>query len=91
MGEHITIELDADALARARTAARAQGIAMEDCLKKLITAHLPNKVPENRQKALLARIIGIGSSEYPTDIAKDKDKLIGEAARQEHLEETRQK
>jgi hypothetical protein len=27
----------------------------------------------------------------PTDVAKDKDKLIGEAASQEHLEETKKK
>jgi hypothetical protein len=39
---------------------------------------------------LLAKIIGMGSSEHPTDIASDKDKLIGEAVWEEYLRETKQ-
>jgi hypothetical protein len=33
----------------------------------------------------------MASTGEPTDIARDKDKLIGEAAWQEYLEETKQK
>ena len=90
MTKHVSIELDEDDLARARLAAEAQGIAMEDYLKKLIAAHLPFETSESRQKFLLSKIIGMGSSKHPTDIAKDKDKLIGEAVWEEYLRETKQ-
>ena len=90
MNKHVTIELDEDELARARVAAEARGIAMEDYLKRLIAAHLPFETPESRQKELLAKIIGMGSSEHPTDIARDKDKLIGQAVWEEYLRETKQ-
>jgi hypothetical protein len=39
---------------------------------------------------LLSKIIGMGSSKEPTDIAKDKDRFLAEAAWQEHLHETKQ-
>jgi hypothetical protein len=90
MTKHITIELDESELARAHVAAEARGIAMEDYLRRLIAAHLPFETPENHQKALLAKLIGLGSSRHPTDIAKDKDRLIGEAVWVEHLRETKQ-
>jgi hypothetical protein len=90
MNEHVTIELDEDELARAHVAAEARGIAMEDYLKRLIAAHLPSDTPESQQKVLLAKIIGMGSSEHPTDIAKDRDKLIGEAVREEYRREPKQ-
>ena len=44
-----------------------------------------------QQKIYLSKIIGMVSTTEPTDIAKDKDKLIGEAVWQEYLEETKQK
>ncbi len=39
----------------------------------------------------VSSIFGLVQDGEPTDIARDKDKLIGEAAWQEHLEETNQK
>jgi hypothetical protein len=90
MTKHITIELEEDDVAKARVAAEARGMVMEEYLKGLIAAHLPVEAPESRQKILLAKIIGMGSSEHPTDIARDKDKLIGEALWDEHLRETKQ-
>ena len=85
MNKHVTIELDEDELARAHVAAEARGIAMEDYLKGLIAGHPPFETSESQQKALLAKIIGMGSTEHPTDIAKDKDKLIGQAVCHEHV------
>jgi hypothetical protein len=90
MNKHVTIELDEHELARAHLAAEAHGIAMEDYLKGLIAEHLPSETPESQQKALLAKIIGMGSTQQPTDIAKDKDKLIGQAVWEEYLRETKQ-
>src|SRR5262249_4961227 len=87
MTKHLTIELDENELARAHV---ARGIAMEDYLKRLIAAHLPLQAPENRQGALLRKIIGLGSTTDPTHIAKDKDRFRGEAVWEEHLRETKQ-
>jgi hypothetical protein len=90
MTKHVTIELDENDLARAHLAAEARGIAIEDYLKWLIAAHLPLQASEKRQRTLLGKIIGMGSTAEPTDIAKDKDRLIGEAVWEEHLRKTKQ-
>ena len=42
-------------------------------------------------KGMFRAYLGSVKDGEPTDIAKDKDKLIGEAVWQEHLEETKQK
>jgi hypothetical protein len=91
MTKHVTIALDEEKLERARVAAEAQGVGMEDYLSRLVSDHLPIDVSESRRETLLAELIGMGSSEHPTDIAKDKDKLIGEAVWEEYLRKTRQK
>jgi hypothetical protein len=36
-------------------------------------------------------VFGLGASAEPTNIARDKDKMIGGAVREEYLEETGQK
>jgi hypothetical protein len=91
MNKHISIELDEEALARARSAAEAQGIDTEVYLRKLITANLPVAGAQSRQQMFLAKIFGMGSSAEPTDIARDKDRLIGEAVWEEYVRETKQK
>ena len=90
MGEHVTIELSEAELARARLAAEAQGIAIEEYLRKLVAANLPSAGAQGRQRMLLSKIIGLGSSDEPTDIALEKDKLLGEAVWKEHLRKTKQ-
>lgn len=90
MTEHVTIQMDEEALARAREAAEAEGITTELYLEKLIAAYLPVSVSRDRQKQLLSKIFGLGSTAEPTDIAKDKDKLVGEAVWQEYLRGTKQ-
>lgn len=89
MTEHVMIELDEAELSRARLAAEAQGVAMEVYLRKLIAANLPIEGVRGRQKMLLSKIIGMGSSDEPTDIARDKGRLVGEAVWQEHLRRPR--
>ena len=77
MTKHVTTELNESEVARAHSG-------------RPIGAHLPFEVPENQRKALLRKIIDLGSAADPTDIAKDKDRLIGEAVWDEHLRETKQ-
>jgi hypothetical protein len=90
MTKHVTIELDDAELSRARLAAEAQGVAIEVYLRKLIAANLPVGGVHGGQKMLLSKIIGMGSSDEPTDIAHDKDRLVGEAVWKEHLRQTKQ-
>jgi hypothetical protein len=88
MTEHVTIELDAEALQAARLAAEAEGVAMEVYLRQLITANLPVPGFQARPNKFLEEIFGMGSSAEPTDIAKDEDKLIGEAVWEGYLRKT---
>jgi len=91
MTRHLMIELDEAELARARLAAEAEGVAIEVYLRKLVAANLPvGGVGRSRQRMLLSKIVGMGSSDEPTDIARDKDRLIGEAVWKEHLRKTKQ-
>ena len=91
MTEHVTIPLDEDELARARLAAEANGVAIEVYLRALVAAHLPVTDASSKQRFYLSKIFGMGSTAEPTDIAKDKDRLIGEAVWEEYLRETKQK
>jgi len=84
------IELDEEAIALARREAQARGVPTEEYLRALVTANLPTETVLNRQRAQLEKIFALGSSAEPTDIARDKDKLIGEAVWEEYLRETKQ-
>lgn len=86
MTEHITIELDEESLARE---AQARGVPTEEYLRARVTANLPTETALNRQQVQLGKIFALGSSTEPTDIARDKDKLVGEAAWAEYLRETK--
>ena len=89
MRVRITIPLDDALLERARAEAAARGIAVEAYLSDLVRQHLPPSDPA--VKADVSSIFGLVKDGKPTDIARDKDKLIGEAVWQEYLEETKQK
>jgi len=91
MTKHVSIELDEDELARAHLAAEASGVAIEVYLRTLIAAHLPTADAHTKQQFYLSKIFGMGSTAEPTDIAKDKDRLIGEAVWEEYLRKTKQK
>jgi hypothetical protein len=90
MTKHIMIELDEAELARVRVAAEAQGIAIEEYLRQLIAASLPIESARDRQKMLLSKIIGMGSSDEPTNIGADKDGLLAEAVWKDYVRGTKQ-
>ena len=64
-------------------------MSVEAFLIDLVTNRLLLIPPATRCD--VSSIIGLVSSGEPTDIARDKDKMIGEAVWQEYLEETKQK
>jgi hypothetical protein len=89
MSTSVTISLDEATLQRARIAASERGMTVQAFLADLIKRLHP-LVPEP-QKSDVSSIIDMVSEGEPTDIAKEKDKLVGEAVWQEYQRETRQK
>ena len=83
----IFVPIDEADLERARAAAADRGMTVEAYLAELVTLNLP--LP-NPKKCDVSSIFGLVQDGEPTDIAKDKEKLIGEAAWQEYLSETKQ-
>ena len=91
MTQHVTIALDEQELSRARHLAESLGVTLEEYLQRLVRGQLsipPSTAAPERDFSL---IFGVGESAEPTNVAKDKHKLIGEAVWQEYLEETGRK
>ena len=86
---HVSIPLETEEMHRASEAARAQGVTVEDYLRLLVSNHLPT-VPDPDAKADISILFDIFESDEPTDIARDKDKMVGEAVWKEHLRKTGQ-
>ena len=82
MRAKIVVPLDDAVFERARAEAAARGMAVEAYLSDLVRQHLPTRD---------SLVKGDVSSIAPTDVARDKDKLLGEAASQEHLKEKKHK
>jgi hypothetical protein len=79
MTEHVTISLDAEHLERARREARRLGVSVESYLSRLVRGNLPTSAPAVPDKPHISAIFGIGASAEPTDVAGDKDVMVGEA------------
>jgi hypothetical protein len=89
MTVQITIPIDDASLERVRAFATARGLSVEAYVAELIRT-LPSPARQVVQGDV-SSIFGLVQDGEPTDIARDKDRLIGEAVWQEHLEETNQK
>ena len=86
MGQHVTLNLGEQELQRAQAAAAELGVELETYLERLIAWHV---APANREdNSGIASMFGLipASAGEPTDIARDKDRLIGEAVLKEHAE-----
>ena len=86
---HISIPLEPDEMHRASEAARAQGVTVEDYLRRLVSNHLPT-IAAPVAKADVSILFDMFETDEPTDIARDKDKMVGEAVWKEHLRKTGQ-
>lgn len=89
MTVHVSIPLESEDLHRASEAARAQGVTVEDYLRLLVSNHLP-ALPPPGAKSDISILFDIFETDEPTDIARDKDKMVGEAVWKEHLRKTGQ-
>ena len=91
MIQHVTIALDDEEFGRACALAERLGVPVEDYLRSLILQYLPQ--PEGRARGsggTVENLFDLGKEGEPTDIGRDKDKMIGEAVWKEHLRKTRQ-
>jgi hypothetical protein len=85
----VAVSIDDARLERARIEAEARGLTVEAYLTELIMKSLPTEQPIAHGD--VSSIFGLVKDGEPTDIAKDKDKLIDAAVLQEYLEETGRK
>jgi hypothetical protein len=84
MNARTQITLDPDTRRRARAKAAAQGISFAEYVRRL----LANDLGEEKPKVNISEVFDLGSSGEPTDIARDKDKMIGRALWEEYLRDT---
>lgn len=85
---HVTIPLDEDVLRRARTCAADLGLSLEDYIQRLVaegtSAGPVRPVPD------VTAFFNLGESTEPTDIAVDKDRMVGDAVWDRHRKRTGQ-
>ena len=83
MTEHVTISLDSQELAAARDRATALGLSLEQYLARLVRTDAGSARSGSQPISALFGLIP-ASAGPATDIARDKDKLVGEAVQMEH-------
>ena len=70
------ITLDPEAHKRARKRASDLGVSLAEYLRRLVQKDLGT---DQKNKVDVSCIFDLGRSSKPSDIAKDKDRMIGEA------------
>jgi hypothetical protein len=80
------ISIDQELYERAREHAQALGVSFAELVRTLLV----EKLRADRPKVDPSIVFDLGSSEEETDIARDKDRLLGEAVWAEHLRKTGQ-
>ena len=76
--------MDPEMQRRAHAKAAELGISFAEYVRRVIAQDLGEAKP----RADISMIFDLGASEEPTDIARDKDKLLGEAVWKEYLRKT---
>src|SRR3990172_2120205 len=87
MNSRTQITLDPETQRRAQEKAAELGISFAEYVRRIVSRDL---APEQKPKVDISAIFDLGSSDEPTDAARDKDKLVGEAVWKEHLRKTGQ-
>jgi len=64
---------------RAHAKAAELGISCAEYIRRLVAVDLDEREPD------ISIVFDLGASDEPTDIARDKDKMIGEAVWQDYL------
>jgi len=87
MNARMQITMEPDMQRRAQAKAAELGISFAEYIRRLVAGDLGERKP----KADISILFDLGASGEPTDIARDKDKMIGEAVWQDYLRKTGRK
>jgi hypothetical protein len=85
MNARMQITVDPELQRRAQAKAAELGISFAEYVRRLLSSDLGEPKP----KADISALFDLGSSREPTDIARDKHKMLDEAASEEYARETR--
>ena len=81
MNARTQITLDPQMRRRGRAKAAELGISFAEYVRRLLAQDLDQPKP----KADISVVFDLGASDEPTDIARDKDKMVGDAVWEEYL------
>ena len=81
MNARTQITLDPQMRRRAQAKAAELGISFAEYVRRLLAQDLDQPKP----KADISVVFDLGASDEPTDIARDKDKMVGDAVWEEYL------
>lgn len=87
MSARTQISMDPEMQRRAHAKAAELGISFAEYVRRLVAMDLG----EARPKPDISMTFDLGASREPTDIARDKDKLVGEAVWANYLRKTGRK
>jgi hypothetical protein len=87
MNARTQITIDPETQRRARAKAEELGISFAEYIRRLVSSDLGPP----RKKADISILFDLVDEGPPTDIARDKDKMVGEAVWKEYLRKTRRK
>jgi hypothetical protein len=87
MNARTQIKLDPEMQRQAQAKAAELGISFAEYIRRLVSQDLGEPKP----KAHISVIFDLGASDEPTNVTRDKDRMIGEALWQEYLRETGRK
>jgi hypothetical protein len=87
MNARTQITMDPDLQRRAQAKAAELGISFAEYIRRLVAGDLGERKP----KANISAVFDLVDEGPPTDVARDKDKMIGEAVWQNYLRKTGRK
>jgi hypothetical protein len=86
MNARTQITMDPEMQRRAQAKAADLGISFAEYVRRLVA----NDLGAPKPKFDITQMFDLGASDEPTDIARDKDKLIGDAVWEDYLRSTDQ-
>jgi hypothetical protein len=87
MNARTQITIDPELQRRAQAKAAELGISFAEYVRRLVASDLGEPQP----KPDISELFDLGASAEPTDIARDKHKMLDEAAQEEYARETNRK
>jgi hypothetical protein len=87
MNARTQITMDPELQRRAHAKAAELGLSFAEYIRRLVAHDLG----EHRRNTPVSLLFDLGASREPTDIARDKDQMLAEAAWAEHVRKTARK